>query len=297
MFLVSERVGEMSRRSGKEMRNLMLAVTLGVLLLVLAVIAYFMVTIIVTTNSNIEEDKQKLIEESVRSLQDMKSVLVVSEINPTIFMLFNQDLVEKVMGGDMATLYEYATQVALTFYPVDYVGVIVDGELADYKVRRGVSVDPDEIPLTPPEGDYETLDSLGGQEGFYVSVFFPVELAALGLGSGEIYFNMIVERTEELAQIEDYFRNQRNDLILWLSIASAIAIILSILLTTFGLRYFTRKYVVRPIENLNRTAEEIADGTFEGEVTVEEESAYAALQGLLRSGQKVLSRMDEKLKE
>ncbi len=287
----------MSRKSGKEMRNLMLAVTLGVLLLVLAVIAYFMVTIIVTTNNNIEEDKQKLIEESVRSLQEMRSALFMMEINPSLLGLFNQDLVEKVMAGDLQTFYEYATDIALSFYPVEYVGVIVNGELADYEVRRGVSIDPDEIPMTPPEGDYETLDSLGGQEGFFIDVFFPVDLAMLGLGNEEIYFNMIVERTDELAEIEEYFQNQRDDLILWLSIASAIAIILSILLTTFGLRYFTHKYVVDPIEELNRTAEEIADGTFEGEVTVNEESAYAALQGLLRSGQKVLSKMDDKLQE
>ena len=287
----------MSRKSGKEMRNLMLAVTLGVLLLVLAVIAYFMVTIIVTTNSNIEEDKQKLIEESVRSLQEMRSALFMMEINPSLLKLFNQDLVEQVLAGNLQTFYEYATDIALSFYPVEYVGIIVDGELADYEVRRGVSIDPEEILLTPPEGDYETLDSLGGQEGFFIDVFFPVDLAMLGLGDEEIYFNMIVERTDELAEIEEYFQNQRDDLILWLSIASVIAVILSILLTTFGLRYFTRKYVVRPIEKLNRTAEEIADGTFEGELDVDEESAYAALQGLLRSGQKVLSRMDEELRE
>jgi len=113
---------------------------------------------------------------------------------------------------------------------------------------------------------------------------------------GELEVNMIVDRTDELATVEKYFEDQRNDLILRLSIASVIAVILSLLLTTFGLRYFTRKYVVNPIEELNRTAEEIADGTFEGEVQVDEESAYAALQGLLRSGQKVLRRMDEEIK-
>lgn len=287
----------MRHKSGKEMRNLMTAVSLSVLLLVLAVIAYFMVTIIITTNRNIEEDKDKLIEESVRSLQDMKSILTMSDINPTIFRLFNQELIDRVLGGDMETLYEYTTEVALTFYPVDYVGIIVDGELADYATRRGVSVDPGEMPVAPPEGDYETLDGLGDQEGFFVSVFFPVDLKAMGLGEEDISLNMIVDRTQELADIEDYFQQQRDDLILRLSIASVIAIILSVLLTTLGLRYFTRKYVVRPIEELNRTAEEIAEGTFEGEVVVDEDSAYATLQGLLRSGHKVISKMDEGIKE
>jgi len=67
--------------------------------------------------------------------------------------------------------------------------------------------------------------------------------------------NMIIDRTEELADIEEYFQEQRNDLILQLSIAAIIAIILTLLLTTLGLRYFTNKYVARPIEELNCAAE------------------------------------------
>ena len=108
---------------------------------------------------------------------------------------------------------------------------------------------------------------------------------------------MIVDRSEELAVVTDYFEEQRNDLILRMSIVSVIAIVLSLLLTTLGLRYFTRKYVVNPIEELNRTAEEIADGTYQGEVKVDENSAYSALQGLLHSGQKVLSRMDQEMQD
>jgi nitrogen fixation/metabolism regulation signal transduction histidine kinase len=126
-------------------------------------------------------------------------------------------------------------------------------------------------------------------------VFIPINLSVMGFQN--IYINLIVDRTQQLADIETYFKDQRNDLLMRLSLAAIIAIILSILLTTIGLRYFTRKYVVKPIEKLNQTAEMIADGTFEGEVEVDEESAYAALQGLLRSGQKVINQMDEKLRE
>ncbi len=41
----------------------------------------------------------------------------------------------------------------------------------------------------------------------------------------------------------------------------------------------------------------IVEGTFEGEAEVEEGSAFAALQGLLRSGQRVLRGLDERFKE
>ncbi len=285
----------MKKKSGKEMRSLMLAVSLTTLLLVLAVIAYFMVDIIVTSNNNIEHNKEKMIEESANTLTGINDNVSSLIRNPSTLVLFNQENIEKiVVERDWDVLYDMISTVGLGFYPIEYVGIIRDGELVNFEARSDVDIDPAEMPTQPPTGDYETLDSLGGEEGFFVSAFFPAQLDILGIDE-TIYINMILDRTAELAEIEDYFIEQRNDLILRLSIASVIAIILSILLTTLGLRYFTRKYVVDPIEELNRTAEKIADGTFEGEVTVDRESAYAALQGLLQSGQKVLSRMDEEL--
>jgi len=285
----------MKHKTGKEMRKLMMAVSLSVLLLVLAIIAYFMVDIIVTTNANIKKNKELVIEQSVLSLVQVGDKITELTESPAVITLFNQDDVNKIISGDMQAFYDLIGRFAILFYPIEYVGMVRDGEVVSYATATGVDVDPQEMPTEPPEGEYETLDSLGGEEGFYVSVFYPVELTFPGMEP--FYVNMIVDRTDELAMVTKYFEDQRNDLILRLSIASIIAIILSLLLTTFGLRYFTRKYVVNPIEELNRTAEEIADGTFKGEVQVDEESAYAALQGLLRSGQKVLSRMDEEIQE
>jgi hypothetical protein len=285
----------MKKKSGKEIRSLVLAVSLTTLLLVLAVIAYFMVTIIVTANNNIEHNKEKMIEESASSLTGINENINSLIKDPSVLGLFNQEKIEKiVIEQDWDVLYDMVSFIALGFYPIEYVGVIRDGELVSFDARSSLDIDPADMPTQPPTGDYETLDSLGGEEGFFVSAFFPAELGILGIEE-TIYINMILDRTAELADIEDYFESQRNDLILRLSIASVIAIILTLLLTTIGLRYFTRKYVVDPIEELNRTAEAIADGTFEGEVAVDKESAYAALQGLLQSGQKVLSRMDEEL--
>ena len=55
----------MERKTGKEMRGLMVAVSATTLLLVLAVIAYFLIDVIVTTNSNIEKNKDLVIEQSL----------------------------------------------------------------------------------------------------------------------------------------------------------------------------------------------------------------------------------------
>ena len=274
------------------------AISLLVLLLVLAIISYFMTDITITYNRNIVDNREKVIQESVRGLQDMNSLMVLSSgISPELMEVFNKDLLKEMMGGDLDALYRAGVVVGINMYPIDYVGFIADGKLMKYGTRKGVSVDPTELSTTPPEGDYQVLDRLGGSEGFFISVFMPVDLSILGLEEGSIYVNMIVDCSEEMKGIETYFRDQRNSLLARLFIAAAVAIIASLLVTTFGLRYFTRNYVLDPIEKINRQAREIMEGTFRGEVEVEERSAYAPLQGLLRSGQKVLARMDEELRE
>ena len=284
----------MRHRSGREMRNLMMAVSLSVLLLVLAVIAYFMVDIIVTTNNNIEKNKQLVIDQSVLALTEIGENISGMTGSTKMIAIFNQEISQDILAGKWETFYTLIGDLAINFYPIEYVGVIRDGEVVYHETARGYNIDAGEMPAQlPEESDHEILDRLGDADGFFISVSYPVDMSFLGLE--DFYVNMIVDRTDELAAVDDYFTQQRDDLVLRLSIVSVIAIILTLLLTTLGLRYFTRKYVVKPIEELNRTAEEIMNDTFEGEVQVDKDSAYAALQGLLRSGQKVLSRMDEEM--
>jgi hypothetical protein len=284
--------------SGKEMRKLMWAISVMVVLLVLAIVTYFIIDVTVTTNHHISENRDRLVAESVRTFQDMKSLLFQTDISQMgeSLQVFNQEMLKGILAGDLQALYDYAANVILTFYPVEYAGFIMEGELTDYAARRGVTVDPSEMPTQPPESDYVTMDRLGDREGFFVSVFVPLDLKFLGLGEKEFLVNLVIDRTEGMREIETYFHEQRNDLLVRMLVAAAVALIASLLVTTFGLRYFTRKYVVHPIEKINRQAREIMEGTFTGEVEVDENSAYAALQGLLRSGQKVLSRMDEELR-
>ena len=284
----------MRHRSGREMRNLMMAVSLSVLLLVLAVIAYFMVDIIVTTNNNIEKNKQLVIDQSVLALTEIGENISGMTGSTKMIAIFNQEISQDILAGKWETFYTLIGDLAINFYPIEYVGVIRDGEVVYHETARGYNIDASEMPTQlPEESDHEILDRLGDADGFFISVSYLVDMSFLGLE--DFYVNMIVDRTDELATVDEYFSEQRNDLILRLSIASVVAIILTLLLTTLGLRYFTRKYVADPIERLNRMAEEIADGTFTGEVQVDNDSAYAALQGLLSSGQKVLSRMDEEM--
>lgn len=285
----------MENKKAKEMRNLMISVTASVLILLLAIIAYFMIDVAITTNRNIERNKELVIEQSVLTLSTILDEIKGMTINANLFNLINEDIVNDILTGEMEPLFQFIIDFVLNLYPIDYVGVVSDGKLVAYGDSGGYNIDPSEMALEPEMEEFDVFETLGEKNGFFVSQFYDVDLKNLNLDAFSV--NMVVDRTDEMESVTDYFEDQRNDLLLRLSIASAIAVIFSLLLTTFGLRYFTRKYVVQPIEELNRAAEDIVNGTFEGEVKVDPDSAYSALQGLLRSGQKVLQRMDEEVKE
>ena len=283
----------MGHKTGKEMRALMLAVSLPVLALVIAIVAYFMIDVVASTNANIERNQELVVEQSTLTLAEIGEDIQDLTTKSELFSLFNPDIATDILAGKIQTLYDFITKFCITFYPIDFVGVINDGELVSFASSEDYDINPYEMPLQPSGEGSQRLDEFSGHKGYFVSQFFDVDLSMLGIK--EFYVNMIVDRTKDMAEIKDYFEGQRNALVLRLSIASAVAIILSLLLTTLGLRYFTRKYVVKPIEELNRAAEEIVAGEFRGDVEVDEKSAYAALQGLLRSGQKVLQRFDEEM--
>jgi HAMP domain-containing protein len=285
----------MKRVTGREVKKLVLAVTLMTLALVIGVIAYFMIDVILTTNNNIEKNEQMVLDKTVMTIKNLGLHTGSISSNAKFLELLNQDMLSQILRGEPLPLYEMVVQLAAMGNPLEYVGVIAGGETVTCLTPSGEDIDPAEIPAMPAEGDYVVMDSLGGKEGYFVSVFYTIDLTNYGFS--EFHVDMIVDRTQEMQEVEDYFVDQRNDLILRMSIAAGIAIILTLLITTFGLRYFTGKYVTKPIDELNRVAEQVADGTFEGEVEVDPGSAYAALQGLLRSGQLILRKMDKELDE
>jgi hypothetical protein len=287
----------MSRKNGKEMKRLMIAVSVTMLILVVAIVAYFVIDVTLTTNRNMEENKTKMIESSVLLLKEVSSRVLNMQTTMGLIKYFDQSQLQAILkSGDFNLFYEMAVDLAVSLYPVEYAALFKDGKILAYQTSPGVVVDPTTMPVAPPPGlEYTTSETLGNKQGFFVSLFYDADLGSLGFGNFQA--QLVVDRTKELADIESYFNNQRNSLLLAMLIAAGIAIILTILLTTLGLRYFTRKYVVDPIEKLNTTAEQIMDGTYEGDVEVDDDSAFRAIQALLRSGQKVLCRMDEQMDE
>lgn len=279
----------MKKIAGKEMRRLIYAVTAMTLALVIGVIAYFMIDTILTTNRNMEDNKAMVIRKSVVALEDAGASIAGLSSKPKFLQTFNQETLHDILLGDADRLYSLAVDYAMGVNPLQFAGVVAGGEVVEYRAADGVDPRADEISAEVPEGGYKVLDGFGGREGVYVSVFCPIDLRTFGFD--EFYINLVIDRTAEMREIEGYFTSQRNALVARMSVVSLIAVFLALLITTFGLRYFTRRYVMDPLEALNRMAEEIADGSFEGTVEVDKDSAYAALQGLLRSGQLIVERM------
>lgn len=135
---------------GREMRRLMIAVSSSVILLVLAITGYFLVDVILTTEQNISDNKERMIQESVHALEETRNILVLSEFNPAYLEIFNKELTQRMVSGDLDLLYDFAVKVALLFYPVEYTSIIKDGEVVSSGAQSGWSVNPSELPTSPP---------------------------------------------------------------------------------------------------------------------------------------------------
>ncbi|MDY6793762.1 MAG: hypothetical protein SWK76_00555 [Actinomycetota bacterium] len=133
------------KKTGKEMRPLLVAVSLTKLLL-LAIIAYFMMNAILTTNNNIKHNKQLVIDQSVSSLTGMGDNISSMTGSIGIIELFNQDIMDSVLSGDWDVFYTFTGRLGISFYPVDYIRVIRDGDVIFYKTDKDYSIDASEMP-------------------------------------------------------------------------------------------------------------------------------------------------------
>ena len=138
-----------------------LAPLLSTLLLVLAVIAYFLIDVTVTTNSNIEKNKELVIEQTAMNLTEISENINSLLSSPATVEIFNQDFVNAFLKEKDYDLFnELAGKIALGFYPIDYIGLIRDGKLVYYNTRAGLDVDPRDVlmvgdramPLAAPAG-------------------------------------------------------------------------------------------------------------------------------------------------
>ena len=135
----------------------------------------------------------------------------------------------------------------------------------------------------------EVLTSFNGKDGYFISVYSPLTMP----GMQNAFFNFVIDRTEQVQALEQTYSDEKSSLILQQVAVGLVAIAIALVLSLIGVRVLTRRFITGPIEEMTRASHEIMEGTFAGEVTVDEESDFADLQRLLKSGKILADKMCE----
>ena len=123
----------MKNRLGKELRQLIAWATTLVLLLFVLVIGYFMIDVAVTSHNNMEKNKQLAIDQSVVTMQEMAGNIAGMNQDANFVSYLNLDYLSNMARGGMDKLFPMMTDLAVAFYPIKYVGEVMDGDILWYK--------------------------------------------------------------------------------------------------------------------------------------------------------------------
>jgi hypothetical protein len=287
----------MKLKPKSEMNKLLWSFTIPVLLLVALIVVAYLVYGIVNADNNAKHTKKLIIKQAVQSYgrfgENFKNM---SSFSPELVEEFNPNIVASIFQGDPVPLHNLAKNLMTIVSPAEYVAVIEDGKIIDSYSPSGKEVDPKGLRTSEPKTGYVMLDVFNNKKGDFLNLFVTVDLTKIGL-KAKFAVSSVIDLTDQLKGIDEYFQDQKQDTIINLIIAGIIALILFGLLSTFWLRYLINKYIRRPVDELNTMAQDIAAGTYQGEVVIDENSDFAALQGLLKSGQLILRKFDEKMQD
>jgi methyl-accepting chemotaxis protein len=267
-----------------------------VLLLVAVIVGYYLVDGIVSANNNAKKTKQLLIEQTFQSYKRLGENFSTGNLSPDLLKQFVPEILQDALRGELPPLYRMIKNLMTLANPMAYMSIIEGGKVVDYTAVPGVSVDPSKLPTDTFKGDYRILNSKEGTnlKGTLMEVMYHVDLSKFG-AKGTFDVSTVYDLTKQVAAIDKYFNDQKRDTVIKLIITGVVALILFALLSTFWLRYLINKYIRRPMDELNTMAQDIAAGIYQGEVVVDEHSDFAALQGLLKSGQLILRKFDENM--
>lgn len=278
----------MSAGRGHEMRKYLISVSILVVLIIVALVAYNTVVSIQRIDDDMETEKQRVVEQLVDYFNTtMEKVVAVSGGGQEMEEIFNPALTESNDPAAQLKLLQALADIQRATYAADYLVYVSGGMVLVSSVEEGLDID--DFPTRMAEGDYEILDELGGREGTFISVYSEAELSPLQ----DEFVNFAVDRTEQMQAIDDFYSDKRSDLITRQVVVGVVAVAIALLLTTLGVYFLTRRYITGPIEELAEASHRMMEGTFEGEVEIVEESDYADIQRLLKSGKVLIDRMSD----
>ncbi len=275
---------------GREMRRFLLSVTALVTVLLLAVIVWSTLDSISRINDDMEREKERVIGQLVDYFNTTLEAMARTGGDPAYARkLFREDLfAEGGLTGSKALL-DFLSTLQRQQFNADYLAYVSNGMVVSMSVAEGLAVESSEVPRHMPEQQYEILEESGGRKGQFISVFAPFPM----MGSGEEFITFTVDRTENVRELEDLYRRDKESLVRRQVVAGVSIMVVGALISILGVYWLARKDITGPIEEINRKAQGIMEGTFEGEVEVDERSDFAPLQALLSSGKKILDKMGE----
>ncbi len=276
---------------GREMRLFLTIVSLGVAILVVAIVG-----IILTNSLRALEDSRKNAEQQV--LEDAGGIAAFSTARLTggdvtsatanMAKYLDPALLARVFAGDAGPAYDIIVDMIGPLYGVTASIITMDGEVVAASLPEGITAE--EFPPAVPPGEdpqyqaqtgalvqLQFIDNLGERKGHFVAWAIGMKMSTLP-GKPTAIVQFIFDRTDVIDQINANYSSERGSLITQDLAIGAAVLVASLLIALFGVRYLARKYIMGPIAAVSATAEGIMAGTFHGEVVVDEGSDYAALQ-------------------
>jgi len=277
-----------------EMRKFLLAVSVLVVLLVILVVAINTAFSVNRIDRDQERAKELIKDQFVDYYEGMVEEAGKLHMDPEIRTNLNPSLYDFQQKEGMQRLFTFLMHLMRPLISAEYAVAVVGGEISGYAVKEGLTgfdVERD-APRSMPdpsmdEVQCQVLDSFAGREGYFLSVYSPMHMPGMK-GS---FFNYVFERTEQVKALDKTYSDERSKLILQQVVVGLVAIAVALAITLLGVRLLARRFITGPIEEMARISHEIMEGSFEGEITVEERSDFADLQRLLKSGKMLVDRM------
>ncbi len=284
----------MKKPKAHEMRGFLLAVSGLVILLIVIVVAINTAFSIRRINRDQDRAKELVKEQFVayyeKTVKEAGKISMDPEVKKNIDPSFYQAFQDK----DMDRVTSFLMHMLRPLYNAEYGVAVIDGKVAGYALSDGLKgFDPlKDAPtsLPDPESDEvqsQVLENFNGKSGYFISVFSPFQMP----GMRNAFFNFTIDRTEPMRELDKTYSDERSSLVLQQIVIGLVAIAIALVISLLGVRLLTRYYITGPIEEMARISHDIMEGTFEGEVQVDERSDFADLQRLLRSGKMLVDRM------
>ncbi len=198
------------------------------------------------------------------------------------------DIWDPDFTGDRLDSIERLTIILRYAFNCDAAVTYVETPSGDqYLVSFGEGVELKEKPA-------RISDSVTIYEGYYepgdlvMVMMNPVDYPGFGENQFEYY---VVNVTPQARVLEDLYQSGSSSLLNYQLLLSLIFLLLCLALSPLTMAWATMRYVTRPILELDDISGKLMEGDLDMEITVDEKSAFAGIQRLLKRAQELLRSM------